>query len=89
MTVKVNDQQPLCIAWPPETVELTGLKGDGSDRLEITVFSHRRNAFGPFYLKNGWMDWIGSKSFHSDETGGKKVLVECGLLAAPEIQQEI
>ena len=87
MEISVNDHTPQICAWPPEYIPLPNdLKRDGSDRLKIKVYSHRRNSFGPFYLKDKWVPWLGSKSFNRYETGGVKQLVECGLLSAPVIK---
>lgn len=87
MEISVNDHTPQICAWPPEYIPLPDdLKRDGSDRLKIKVYSHRRNSFGPFYLKDKWVPWLGSKSFNRYETGGVKQLVECGLLSAPVIK---
>ena len=89
MGIRVNDSEETLVAWPPERVKLPGaLRRDGSDELQITVCSHRRNSFGPFYLKEKWTCWSGSRSFSEYETDGVKQVVECGLLAAPVLEVE-
>ena len=87
MEISVNDSPVLTVGWPPESVELTGLIKPGEKNiLNRNVVSHRRNAFGPFYLKDKWTPWMGPKTFCTYETGGIKNLVPCGLLLPPVLK---
>ncbi|MBO7146796.1 MAG: hypothetical protein J6W81_03510 [Lentisphaeria bacterium] len=60
----------------------------GKHRLAITVYGHRRNAFGPFYLNEKWPERTGPYQFKVYENPNRQ-LVPCGLLQAPVIKTEI
>ena len=47
--------------------------------LEITVYGHRRNAFGPFYLNESSPHWVGPLQFKTCQQKEKQ-LVPCGLM---------
>ncbi len=82
--VRVNDSPRQVIAWPPYELDLSGLVRDGANKLEITVFGHRRNSHGPFYLDEKWPTWTGPFQFKIYEHPERQ-LVPCGLLEAPEL----
>ena len=87
MEININDSPVMTVGWPPESVDLTGLIKPGEKNiLNIKVVSHRRNAFGPFYLKDKWTPWMGPKTFCAYETDGLKLLVPCGLLTPPVLK---
>ncbi|MBQ9787857.1 MAG: hypothetical protein IJW33_06795 [Lentisphaeria bacterium] len=67
------------LAWPPFVIPVSGGK-----RLRIKLLNSRRNAFGPFYLKNNWPDWTGPDQFVSFEVAERQ-LVPCGILQPPEL----
>ena len=59
---RVNGGKEVFRPFPPyEATFAKGLRRDGTDEFEVTVYGHRRNAFGPFYLKGGekWPNWTG------------------------------
>ena len=59
---RVNGGAEVFRPFPPyEAVFADGLRRDGTDEFEVTVYGHRRNVFGPFYLKGGekWPRWSG------------------------------
>ena len=59
---RVNGGDEVFCPFPAyEAVFEKGLKRDGTDEFEVTVYGHRRNAFGPFYVKGGiqWPGWTG------------------------------
>ena len=75
----VDDQEEFTLlAWPPFIIPVSGGK-----RLRIKVLNSRRNAFGPFFLKNLWPSWTGPDQFTTFETGEHQ-LVPCGILTPPE-----
>ncbi|MBR2357881.1 MAG: hypothetical protein IKA65_07650 [Lentisphaeria bacterium] len=55
----------------------------GKHQLQITVYGHRRNAFGPFYCAQRPF-WVGPYEFTVIERSEKEV-VPFGLLAQPEL----
>lgn len=82
--VSINGSSVTQIPWPPYTMDISGLLKDGVNVLEITVYGHRRNSHGPFYLHEKWPVWTGPDEFKRyQET--ERQLVPCGLLKVPEI----
>jgi hypothetical protein len=73
--VKVNDLLEKVLPWPPYQLELPA----GRCRIEITVYGHRRNAFGPFYLDEPSPAWVGPLQFKTCQQNCKQ-LIPCGLL---------
>jgi len=55
----------------------------GEHSLQITVYGHRRNAFGPFYWHKSY-SWIGWYEFQIVETQ-KKLLVDLGLTGSVKL----
>ena len=87
--IRVNGGEEKFLAWQPERVEITsGIKRDGQDEVQVTVYSHRRNAFGPFYLKDRWPVWTGNIQFKTCEVKEKQS-VPTGLLSAPVLETGI
>ena len=78
--VKVDDTEEKVLPWPPYSVKLP----TGKHRLEITVYGHRRNALGPFYLNEKWPVRTGPYQ-HKVYEHPERQLVPCGLLEFPEI----
>lgn len=87
--IRVNDGEEKMLAWYPERLEITPhLNRKGRNRLCVTVYNHRRNAFGPFYLRNCWPVWTGTRQFKNCETEERQT-VPLGLLAPPVLETEI
>ena len=83
--VSVNGSAMTQIPWPPFSLDISELIKDGDNSLEITVFGHRRNSHGPFYLHEKWPGWTGPQEFKAyKET--ERQLVPCGLLEIPVIR---
>lgn len=82
--VRVNGSPRKILAWPPYELDISDLVRDGANQLEITVFGHRRNSHGPFYLNEKWPAWTGPFQFKQYEHPERQ-LVPCGLLQAPEL----
>ena len=76
--ISINGSEENFFVCDPVLCDITPLlKRDGSDEVELTVYGHRRNMFGPFYLKNPPV-WTGPRQFRIRETAEKQ-LVPCGL----------
>lgn len=58
-----------------------GLRRDGTDEIEVIVYGHRRNAFGPFYLPGGETTpgWCGPREMRSSAAFPARALVPFGL----------
>ena len=78
--VKVNDAPEKVLPWPPYQQILPA----GKCRIEITVYGHRRNALGPFYLDEKWPVRTGPHQ-HKVYEHPERQLVPCGLLEMPEL----
>ncbi len=79
--VKVDDEDEKLLVTFPFEIELPA----GSHRLAITVYGHRRNALGPFYLNEKWPERTGPYQFKVYENPARQ-LVPCGLLLPPVIK---
>lgn len=78
LSIKINDSEEKLFICDPIHIDINSLvKRNGQDVLEITVYGHRRNMFGPFYLKNKPV-WTGPRQFRMKETEQKQ-LVPFGL----------
>ena len=77
---KIDDGEEKIIPFFPFETELPC----GSHRLAITIYGHRRNAFGPFYLNEKYPERTGPYQFKVYESS-KRQLVQCGLLDSPVI----
>ena len=82
--VSVNGGERHPLPWAPYRLEIGSELKDGDNEIAITVFGHRRNAHGPFYLEETWPVWNGPLQFKSYLQPVRK-LVPCGLLEAPRI----
>ena len=79
--IKIDDNGEILLPWPPYQ---TGISA-GKHRVEITVYGHRRNALGPFYLNEKWPVRTGPYQ-HKVYEHPDRQLVPCGLLAMPELK---
>ena len=82
--VSVNGGPCRLVPWAPFRLELGTELRRGANEIAVTVFGHRRNAHGPFYLEETWPVWNGPLQFKSYLQPVRK-LVPCGLLEAPKI----
>ena len=77
--ISVNGSEEILLGWEPYTVNIAKYLNTGNNRLDITVYGHRRNAFGPFYLDEPSPAWVGPLQFKTC-LQKEKQLVPCGLL---------
>ena len=72
----LDDQEEFTLLpWPPFIIPVQRAR-----RLRVKVLNSRRNAFGPFFLRDKWPPWTGPGQFKTYETK-EHGLVPCGLLA--------
>ena len=79
---RLNGGAEVFRPWPPyEAVFDDGLRRDGTDEIEIVVYGHRRNAFGPFYVKGGvdTPEWCGPGQMRDTSAFPVRALVPFGL----------
>lgn len=83
--VSVNGEPETLLPWPPYELDVTDLLRDARNVAKVTVYGHRRNACGPFYLKDRkWPNWTGPREMELDEVR-ERGLVPCGLLEPVEL----
>lgn len=78
--LKIDDAEEIILAWAPFRNTIP----PGKHRLSITVYGHRRNAMGPFYLNEKWPERTGPYQFKVYESTERQ-LVPCGLLQTPQL----
>lgn len=81
--VKIDDDAEKLIPFFPFETAVP----QGRHRLAITVYGHRRNSFGPFYLNEKWPERTGPYQFKVYEHPERQ-LVPAGLLGAPVIFEQ-
>lgn len=77
--ISVNGSEEVILGWEPYTADIAKYLKVGKNTLEITVYGHRRNAFGPFYLNEASPHWVGPLQFKTCQQKEKQ-LVPCGLM---------
>lgn len=83
--VSVNGAPETLLPWPPYELDVTDLLRDARNMAKVTVYGHRRNACGPFYLKDRlWPIWTGPREMELYEVR-ERGLVPCGLLEPVEL----
>ncbi len=87
LSVVADDGPPRPVAFAPFRYELP-LRRKNKTRLDVTVFGHRHNAFGPLHHTDHNLRWLGPDAWRSS---GKYWAYEyqlrpMGLLVAPRLQ---
>ena len=82
--ISVNGGQEELLPWPPYTLNISPYLNSGNNRIAITVYGHRRNSFGPFYMNEATPFWNGPLQFKTRQQDTKQ-LVPCGLLESVKI----
>ena len=82
--VFVNGQSIRCLTAFKGKIELENLLPGQDNRLDITVYGHRRNSMGPFWATGKSLLWIGFQVFRKHEVEERQ-LVPCGLLEEPKV----
>ncbi|MCQ2471501.1 MAG: hypothetical protein MJ147_05625 [Clostridia bacterium] len=89
ISVKVDGEEKGDIIYPPYILTVDGL-ADGEHEVEMTLYIHRYNSFGPVHLVDEKESWHGPGAWRS--TGRcwtyEYVLRRTGILAAPAIIEE-
>ncbi len=82
--VRVNGGKTHLVPWAPYRVEIGEELTAGENEIALTVFGHRRNAFGPFFLNETWPQRHGPRQFKSRQSE-RRNLVPCGMLEPPRL----
>lgn len=86
ISVKVDGEEKGNIVYPPYALAVDGLP-DGEHDVELTLYTHRYNTFGPLHLVNVAERWHGPDAWRSKNNNWcyEYVLRPVGILAAPKI----
>lgn len=86
ISVKVDGEEKGNIVYPPYALAVDGLPDGGHD-VELTLYTHRYNTFGPLHLVNVAERWHGPDAWRSKNNNWcyEYVLRPVGILAAPKI----
>ena len=85
--VSVDGKEAGNIIYPPYTVEVNGLP-DGEHQVDIKLYIHRYNTFGPLHLVNVKESWHGPGAWRSEGINWsyEYVFRTTGILKAPGIK---
>lgn len=86
ISVKVDGEEKGDIIYPPYLLTVDRLK-DGEHDIEMTLYIHRYNTFGPIHLVNENESWHGPGAWRSEGVNWtyEYVLRRTGILGAPSI----
>ena len=88
-TVALDGGEEKAVIYPPYTVSL-GVPAAGEHTVDVKLYGHRRNGFGPVHLADRADKWFGPIAWRS--TGDRWCydyrVVEEGVVTTPEITEE-
>ena len=82
--IRVNSGKEIDLSAKHGELEITPWLSSGNNMLEITVYGHRKNSFGPFYLREKQPFWNDSRAFRLVEKEQRNI-VPCGLCGGVEL----
>ena len=85
--VNVDGKEAGNIIYPPYTVQVKDL-ADGEHQVDMKLYTHRYNSFGPVHLVNVKESWHGPGAWRSDDINWsyEYVLRTTGILKTPGIK---
>lgn len=84
-TIKViSQEEKRMISYPPYNVEIPMKQGE---KIDLKVFGHRANCFGPIHLSDPSVTWLGPDAYRSkgDSFSEEFILKPLGIMAPPII----
>ncbi|MBQ3537940.1 MAG: hypothetical protein IJA39_05090, partial [Clostridia bacterium] len=86
ISVSVDKKEAGDIIYPPYTLEVNGV-GEGEHDVDIKLYTHRYNTFGPLHLVNVKESWHGPGAWRSEGVNWsyEYVLRVTGILKTPGI----
>lgn len=86
LSVRVDGKEAGKIIYPPYELKINDL-ADGEHDVELTVFTHRYNTFGPLHLVNVRESWHGPGAWRSEGANWsyEYVLRPTGVLSSVEV----
>ena len=87
ITAKLDGKEIGKIAYPPYVAQAQNVE-NGRHMLELTLFGHRYNTFGPVHLVNEKESWHGPGAWRSDDFNWsyEYTLRKIGLMKAPVVE---
>ena len=87
--VSVDGKEEIPLIYPPYQADL-GVLEAGKHTVDITLYGHRRNSFGPVHLNNLKATWIGPNAWRSEgeEWCYDYRICEEGVLTTPVITEK-
>lgn len=87
ISVSVDGKEAGNIIYPPYTLEVKGI-GKGKHNIDVKLYLHRYNSFGPIHLVNVKESWHGPGAWRSDSINWsyEYVLRNTGILKTPGIK---
>ncbi len=82
--VRVDGGDEIPVIFPPYTVDL-GVLEAGKHTINVILYGHRRNSFGPVHLTDLNVRWIGPNAWRSEgeEWSYDYIICEEGILNTP------
>lgn len=86
--VSIDGGKPIPMIYPPYTTEIPSLAA-GHHRVDLTLYGHRGNGFGPVHLTDKKERWIGPKAWRTegDKWGYEYMLKEIGVIITPKMKE--
>lgn len=87
-TATLDGGAEQALIFPPYTAAL-GHPAAGSHTLDMTLYGHRRNSFGPIHLADQTTRWIGPDAWRTagSEWNDNYMLTEEGILTPPTVTE--
>ena len=87
--VSVDGGEEIPVIYAPYTVSL-GQPAAGEHRIDLTLYGHRRNSFGPVHLADLAETWIGPNAWRSEDEKWcyDYRICEEGILSTPVITEK-
>lgn len=88
-TAALDGGAEQALIFPPYTAAM-GCPAAGSHTLDMTLYGHRRNGFGPIHLADQTTRWIGPNAWRTTgaEWNDSYMLTEEGILTPPTVTEE-
>ena len=85
-TVRLDDGKEIPAIYPPYTVGFENV-GAGKHIVNVTLYGHRRNGFGPVHLANLKETWIGPTAWRTEGEAWcyDYMICEEGIMTTPRI----
>ena len=87
-SVRLDDGPEISLIYPPYKAEFSNVS-PGTHRVDITLYGHRRNSFGPIHLADLQKRWIGPAAWRTEGESWcyEYMICEEGILTTPVITE--